>query len=187
MDAETAAAIRGSVAAEPYSYRTGILDGITPPGMSNDRLEVTLGSGDEVWRRARRALDDWQQFNLTWVDITTEGTAPRPGLEVLVSARRLGIGMLAACRVIETHDVQSSDMDRYGFSYGTLRSHIGRGEELFEVWREPATGRVGYTIHAMAAPGRWYSRLARPLFDHYRTVFRRDSGAAMRAAVQSTD
>lgn len=151
--------------------------------MSDDRLEVVLGSGDVAWGRARQALDEWTHFDLPWAAVATGGSPAHPGLDVLVQARRLGIHMRVACRVLETHDTVGADRHTYGFTYGTLCSHVEQGEESFEVWRDVASGEVGYTIHAMAVPGRWYSRLAKPLVDHYRAQFRRDSAAAMAAAV----
>lgn len=176
--------LRSSLASEPFSYRTEILDGPAPNGMSDDRLDVVLGSGDEVWHRARRALDEWTHFDLPWAGVATGGSPAQPGLAVVVQARRLGIHMWVACRVLETHDTVGTDRLTYGFTYGTLRNHVERGEERFEVWRDLASDEVGYTIHAMAAPGRWYSRLAQPLVDFHRGQFRRDSAAAMAKAVR---
>lgn len=184
VSAVTAEAVRLSLASEPYSYETGILDGRPPVGMSDDRLEVVLGVGNEVWDRARRALDEWTHFALPWAAASTGGSPPRPGLEVLVHARRLGLEMRVGCRVIETHDTVTPDRHTYGFTYGTLRSHLQRGEESFEVWRDAATDEVGYTIHAMAAPGRWYSWPAKRIIDHYRGRFRSDSAAAVARAVK---
>jgi len=175
--------IRASVAGERFSYAPGILGGEAPPGMSDERLDVVLGRGEDVWCRARRALDHWAQFDLGWAAAATGGSPPTEGLDVLVRANRFGIEIHVASRIIETHDISDSDFDRYGFTYGTLASHVECGEELFEVWRDRTTGAVGYTIHAMAAPGRWYSRLAQPLVDHFRAMFRRDSAAVMAAIV----
>ncbi len=176
--------LRSSMVAEPFSYGTGILDRPAPSGMSDDRLDVVLGSGDEAWKRARRALDEWTHFDLPWAGVTTGGSSAQSGQAVVVHARRLGIHMAVGCRIIETHDSVDTERQRYGFTYGTLRSHIMRGEERFEVWRDVATDEVGYTIHAKATPGRWYSRLAKPLVDHYRGQFRRDSVTAMAKAVR---
>ncbi len=176
--------LRASLASEPFSYATGILDAPAPGGMSDDRLEAVLGSGDEAWTRARRALDEWTHFDLPWAGAASGGSPAQPDLIVVVGARRLGIHMLVGCRIIETHDSVDAERQTYGFTYGTLRSHIMRGEERFEVWRDVATHEVGYTIHAMAAPGRWYSRLAKPLVDYYRGQFRRDSAKAMVKAVR---
>ncbi|MCP3977420.1 MAG: DUF1990 domain-containing protein [bacterium] len=175
--------LRSSMVSEPFSYGTGILDGQAPSGMSDDRLDVVLGIGDEAWKRARRALDEWTHFDLPWAGVATGGGPAQPGQAVVVHARRLGIHMRVACRVLETHDTVGADRLAYGFTYGSLRNHIERGEESFEVWHDLASDEVGYTIHAMAAPGRWYSRLAKPLVDHYRGQFRHDSAEAMAKAV----
>lgn len=177
--------LRSSLASETFSYRIGILDGPAPTGMSDDRLDVVLGRGDEAWNRTRRALDEWTHFDLPWAGVASGGSVAQPGLDVVVQARRLGIHMRVGCRVIETHDTRGADRHAYGFTYGTLRNHVERGEESFEVWRDLASDEVGYTIHAMAAPGRWYSWLTKPLVDYYRGQFRRDSAAAMAKAVRN--
>jgi uncharacterized protein (UPF0548 family) len=152
--------------------------------MREDQLDVELGVGEVTWQRARAAIDAWAQFDIGWASIAHQGSPPRPGLEVIVQARRLGLSIAAACRVTTTHDTSDARRDRYGFTYGTLRSHPISGEELFEVWRDRATGLVGYRIYAMAAPAKWYSRLARLLVDRTRASFRSDSAAAMRREVR---
>ncbi len=177
---------RVGLASEAHSYEPGILGGAAPGGMSNDRLEAVLGVGDGVWEVARSAIDEWAPFDLGWTEIATGDRSPYPGQDVIVQARILGLRFAVASRVIEVHDRAGDHTDTHGFTYGTLHSHVVRGEELFEVWHDRATGEVGYRIHAMAAPGNWYARLGRPVVDHYRGRFRRDSGAAMARAVRAS-
>jgi uncharacterized protein (UPF0548 family) len=176
---------RARLAGEDHSYQPGILSAPTPLGMSNDRLDVIVGGGEPAWERARRAIDEWRPFDLGWAEIVTGGLPPHPGQDVIVQARILGVRFTVASRVLAVHDQDDLESARYGFTYGTLRSHVERGEELFEVWRDHATGEVGYRIHAMAAPGRWYAAVGRAVVDHYRARFRGDSAVAMEHAVRS--
>lgn len=177
---------REALAGESLSYRPGILAEPAPPGMSDDRLEVIVGDGETAWKAARRAIDEWRPFDLGWAEIVTGGLPPQPGQDVVVQARILGVRFTVASRVLEVHDHDVLGRARYGFTYGTLHSHVERGEELFEVWRDQATDEVGYRIHAMAAPGRWYAAVGRVVVDRYRARFRRDSGAAMERVVRSS-
>ena len=150
--------------------------------MSRDTLEVDLGSREDVYQKAREALRNWVPFGLEWAGISTGGRAPTPGLDVVVFASLLGVNLTAACRVVATHEAEDGTEARCGFTYGSLQSHLETGEELFEVVRG-SDGRVTYRIDVMARPGRWYTRLAKPLAEHYRRRFRQDSAAAMRRFV----
>lgn len=178
----TTEAVRRSLATEAFSYDVGILDGAVPAGMTEDVLEVPLGSGADVWKLARRAIDEWRHFDLGWVRVVTGGLAPYGSQDVVVIASRYGVNISACCRVIAVHDFIDAGVAIHGFTYGTLSDHPERGEERFDVRMLP-TGEVRYRIHAMAAPARWQSRLGRPIVEHFRRQFRHDSAAAMSRAV----
>lgn len=178
---------RAVLAGEDHSYQPGILATPAPPGMSDDRLDLIVGVGEPAWEWARRAIDEWRPFDLGWAEVVTGGLQPHPGQDVIVQARILGVTFTVASRVLAVHDHDELGRARYGFTYGTLHSHVERGEELFEVWRDHETDEVGYRIHAMAAPGRWYAAVGRVVVDHYRARFRRDSAITMERIVRSAD
>lgn len=167
---------------EELSYPRGILNGVPAGGMESDTLVVALGSGEDCWERAKSGLDRWAHFDLGWANIATGGVAPEPGLNVLIFAAVLGVHVTSGCRVLSTHATNDGATTRYGFVYGSLDSHLESGEELFEVIRDEG-GHVTYRIDVMARPGRWYTRLLRPVAERYRRRFRRDSAAALRRYV----
>jgi len=150
--------------------------------MARDTLEVEIGVGDEAWERAKEGIRHWVPFDLAWSAIATRGNIPKPELDVVVHATILGLHFTVACRVVSIHDYEDDSSARFGFTYGSLMSHVETGEELFEVVRDSA-GRVSYRIDVMARPSRWYTRVTTPLVDHYRRRFRADSAEAIRRYV----
>jgi len=179
--------LRADLASSQLSYSPGILAGPAPPGFATDRHRHELGVGADVWAAARRAVSRWAQFDVGWAEIATGGEAPHEGQIVIVLAGWMGAHFLAPCRVLEIHDVDDGSSAAFGLVYGTLRGHVAVGEERFEVTLDKATGVVAYQLHAMAAPGRWFTRLGRPLLDKQRARFRRDSGLAMARSVGAAD
>jgi uncharacterized protein (UPF0548 family) len=73
---------------------------------------------------------------------------------------------------------------RFGFAYGTLESHVERGEERFLVEMDE-TGQVWYELAAFSRPRHPLVRLAYPLARRYQAKFRRESAAAMQQSVQT--
>jgi uncharacterized protein (UPF0548 family) len=66
-----------------------------------------------------------------------------------------------------------------------LSNHAERGEEIFEVFRGPETGEVGYRIRAASRPRAALARAGYPIVRVLQARFRRDSGEAMRKAVDA--
>lgn len=174
--------MRRAAGREKFSYEVGILDRPNPPGMVSDTLEVEIGSGSRDWERAKEGIRRWAHFDLGWASAVAGGRPPEPGLDVVIHATLLGVHFTPVCRVIGTHDEEASTGARFGFTYGSLESHVETGEELFEVTRK-SDGRISYRIDVVARPGRWYTRIAGPLVDRYRARFRFDSAEAMRRYV----
>lgn len=154
-----------------------------PRGFATDRYRHELGVGADVWDGARRAISRWAQFDVGWAEIATGSKPPHAGQVVIVHARWFGAHFLAPCRVLETHDIEDASAISYGLVYGTLPGHVAVGEERFEVTLDKATGVVAYQLYAMAAPGRWFTRLGRPLLDRQRARFRHDSALAVARSV----
>ena len=113
------------------------------------------------------------------LNLSTGGLAPHAGQIVVVHGGWLGVHFLAPCRVVATHDLEDDDSATFGFVYGTLPGHVVSGEERFEVTMDKSTGVVAYRLYAMASPGRWFTRLGRPILDRRRSRFRLDSGLAI--------
>ncbi|NND04460.1 MAG: DUF1990 domain-containing protein [Acidimicrobiia bacterium] len=174
--------LRTAAGIESFNYQPDILDGSAPDAMHSDVTEIFLGAEDATWRAAKRALREWAHFDLGWVGIATGGRPAQPGLDVIVYASLYAIQFTVACRVLSTHDVVDGYGERFGFTYGSLESHVEAGEEKFEVVRNQ-DGQVFYRIDVVARPARWYAVIAKPLVESQRRRFRQDSATAMKKYV----
>ena len=146
-------------AGQPFSYEeVGATRGDLPDGYDTAVVTFALGSGEETFRRARRAVETWTMFDVPWIELHGREQRPVPGVCVAPAARVLGLWSLNAARVVYVID----EPDRYGFAYGTLPGHAERGEELFAVARA-ADGSISYEIRVFSRPQLWWSKLAKPV------------------------
>ena len=91
-----------------------------------DSYRCVLGTGEQVFARAKEALQQWIHFDLGWVCIQ----APRPteGLTVPVCIRVFGVWTVHFCRVVYVHQ-SSGEEQGWCFAYGTLEQHAEQGED----------------------------------------------------------
>ena len=108
----------------------GATASLPPAGYVVDHTSIKLGQGEEVFMKAKAALGRWQQFRLGWVEAWSPETPIETGEVVAVIARNLGLWWLNACRIVYVLDEPGS-VGRYGFAYGTLPDHAGRGRSVF--------------------------------------------------------
>ncbi|MFN7976394.1 MAG: DUF1990 domain-containing protein [Acidobacteriota bacterium] len=152
-----------------------------PAGYRTDRATVILGRGRDCYQRAREAIAAWKMFPEE-IEIVPERSPIETGRVVAVVLRTFGIWSANGCRIVYTID-ETGSTDRFGFAYGTLASHAERGEERFLVqWRHD-DDVVSYDLHAVSRPGHVVTWLGFPLVRLLQARFRRDSCAAMKAAV----
>jgi uncharacterized protein (UPF0548 family) len=165
----------------------------SPPGFTVDFQRVQIGRGAAVFAAARDALFSWRGFRLGWLELHPPGAPVVEGTNVAVLAHHLGLWSLNACRVTfrlaETPEAGARaagapEAGRAGCAYGTLEEHAECGEELFAVELDPADGSVWYEIRAVARPCALLARLGYPMTRRFQARFRRDSAAAMKAAVR---
>jgi uncharacterized protein (UPF0548 family) len=155
----------------------------TPPrGYAVDHTRVKLGVGEAAFRAAQAALVRWEHFRLGWVEALPGDTEIRPGAEVAVLGRALGLWWLNACRIVYVVD-QPPPYRKFGFAYGTLPDHAERGEERFQIEFDPDDQEVWYDILAFSRPNQLLTRLGYPLVRRVQKRFARDSAAAMERAV----
>lgn len=137
-------------------------DAERPAGYAVDHNQVVLGEGEEVWRAACRALNQWQMFELPWVRLYWPEVEPEPGAVVAVAARYWGMWFVNCCRVVYRIEDEIDRVRRYGFAYGTLPVHGERGEERFLI-EQAANGRVFYDLLAYSKPNHWLTWLGYPV------------------------
>lgn len=150
-----------------------------PAGFDLDELQATIGHGADAFDRARTALANWAHFKLGWLEIVPPDAVPAIGKTVAVVIRHFGLWSINGCRIVARVD----EPGRFCFSYGTLANHAERGEELFEVALNAASGEVIYRIRAASQPRAALARLGYPLVRMLQARCRRESAAAMKRAV----
>lgn len=167
----------------PLSYGpVGVVAGGLPGGDLDEQV-VVIGRGPGDFDRGRRALETWTQFDLGWVSVFPRTAPVAAGTVVAVLIRHLGFWSLNGARVL--YHVESGETPRFGFAYGTLTSHAESGEELFEVFLDPATAAVHYRIRATSRPRAALARIGYPIARRLQARFRRDSARVMMRAASA--
>jgi len=168
-----------------YTNRGGTRNEETPSGFNVDHNRLQIGEGAEIFERAVSALKRWRQFDLGWVGVVSSDTPVQPGAIVAVCAHTFGLWSLNACRIVYVID-ESEPCRRFGFAYGTLPGHVECGEERFTV-EQHADGSVHYDIFAFSRPRHPLARLGLPLARRLQNQFAKDSIAAMKRAVATSE
>jgi uncharacterized protein (UPF0548 family) len=141
----------------PYSYaEVGATITIPPYGYDVDHNRIQLGSGHEVFTRAKEAVRRWEMFNFGWLRLWTPAAPIAVDTTVAVLAHVWSIWILNACRIVYVVD-DTGPVDIFGFAYGTLPGHVERGEERFTVQWHHADDSVWYN-HWLTRLGYLYVR-----------------------------
>ena len=175
-----------AAAGKPLSYtEIGIAAQSDPAGYQLDTAEARLGSGEQVFERARRAILGWKMFDLGWARATPSAEPIAPSVNVAVVVKHLGFWSMNSCRVV--YMLASDDnVERYGFAYGTLSDHAEEGEEIFEVSLERRTGDVFYRLRAASRPRAALAKLGYPYTRFLQAYFRTASCRRMQREVYDT-
>lgn len=152
-----------------------------PPGYVADHNRIELGTGPEVFERAKRALGTWKMFDMPWIELCWPDAPVEQGVSVAVLISHLGFWSLNACKIVYVINEHGSSQT-YGFAYGTLPDHGERGEERFTV-EFNSDQTVWYDLYAISRPN-MFARLAYPYTRMLQKRFARDSKVAMKNAVR---
>jgi uncharacterized protein (UPF0548 family) len=175
---ETVTRFLSSVNHQTFSYsEVGATNGTPPADYVLDHNRIKLGDGPEVFARSIAALQGWRQFDLGWVSIVPDTTPIEVGNTVAIRAKTFGVWSLSACRIVYLID-DISPVKKFGFAYGTLSSHVERGEERFSVELHQ-DGSVWYDILAFSQPNQLLVRLGYPLARRLQKRFARESLGTM--------
>jgi uncharacterized protein (UPF0548 family) len=168
----------------PFSYPEVAVGstqiGKTVARFNNDAQKVVVGHGQHDFAQAKIALTQWVHFPKHWTPIIPESTPIETGQTVTVNFYLMGLWWTNAARIVYVED----QPQQFGFAYGTLPSHIERGEELFRVSMDEQA-RVWYEIRAFSQPRWWPIWLIYPVARLLQARFRLDSADAVRRFVQS--
>ena len=155
-----------------------------PVGYAVDHTRIKLGEGEEVFARAKAALERWDQFRLGWVEAWPPETPILAGEVIAVIAHEIGLWWLNACRIVYIVD-EPEPIRRFGFAYGTLPDHAESGEERFVVEWDRASEEVWYDILAFSRPHQLMARLGYLYMRRVQKRFRTESAAAMLTAARN--
>ncbi len=168
----------------PFSYpEVGATRTEPPTRYAVDHNRIKLGNGRETFDRAIAALRDWKQFDLGWVRIVLAGTPIKVGAVVAILTQHFGFWSLNACRVVYLIN-EEGPVKKFGFAYGTLASHVERGEERFTIEWHAEDDSVWYDILAFSRPNKLLIRLSLPLARRLQKRFAKDSLEAMAEAAR---
>jgi uncharacterized protein (UPF0548 family) len=158
VDADRLREFLETARSSPLSYpEVGASLGSRPDGYHHDSYDVALGTGDAVYRRAIRGLEEWQTHRAAGVIVYPPDAPIENGTTVALALPAPGLHVLAACRIVAV----VREADRFGFAYGTLAGHPEQGEEAFLIERDGDT--VRFTITAFSRPHALLARIGFPL------------------------
>jgi len=158
-----------------FSYsEIGATNKDLPAGYTIDHNRRRLGFGEQVFARAVEALKEWKQFDLGWVQMVPAGTPVEVGAVVAILTSHFGFWSLNACRVVYLIN-DDGPVRKFGFAYGTLSSHVERGEERFTIEWHQEDDSVWYDILAFSRPNKLLVKLGIPLARMLQKRFARDS------------
>jgi uncharacterized protein (UPF0548 family) len=154
-----------------------------PAGFVVDRTRVKLGEGERVFQAAKAALQQWRQYDLTWIEAWSPETPIQTGEVVAIVARTLGLWSVNACKMVYVVD-ESGPILRFGLACGTSPGHAARGEERFLIECDRDDNNVWYDILAFSRPKDFLTWLGYPIVRRMQKRFGRESAAAMLKSVR---
>ncbi len=170
----------------PFSYPdVGSTRSQPPAGYAVDHNRVKLGEGQATFERAAAAVRRWEMFNFGWMQLCWPDAPIEPGATVVVLAALPGLWSVNACRIVYTIDDDAGQARRFGFAYGTLPLHEGRGEERFLVEWDRGDDSVWFDILAFSQPNSLMVWLGYPAMRIIQKRFASSSKRAMVAAVSN--
>ena len=175
--------LRDLIAAQrdlPFSYpEVGATRTNPPRGYTVDHNRVKLGVGKECFERAVKAIRSWKQFDLGWVQAFPVDTPIEIDAAVGVLARHFGFWSLNVSRIVYLIE-EHPPIEKFGFAYGTLQTHVERGEERFTIEWHRDDDSVWYDILAFSRPNQRLIQLGNPYARRLQKRFARDSLSRMK-------
>jgi uncharacterized protein (UPF0548 family) len=154
------------------------------PGYLLNHHRGRLGTGHETFARAVGALRRWKMYETGWTKLCWPEAPITEGAVVGVLGSHFGLWSLNACRIAYAIEEERPPLERYGFAFGTLPSHVERGEERFTVEWHRADDSVFYEVFALACPAHPLARVGPPFV---RMIQRRFAASSLRAVAAAVD
>jgi len=157
-----------------------------PDGYTIDRYGIDLGTGEELYERARQALRRWDHTRLGWVEVVPASDPTALGTDLAIHVHVPPTHFLNGGRVTVMTDHDAAGRRAFSIGYGTLLDHAEQGEEAFTVSWDRATNVVRYDVLAFSRPRLPMARMLKPWTRRLQKHFARDTCAAMQQAVGSS-
>jgi len=150
-----------------------------------DQFRALLGKGESVYKRAVEGIKSWKQFQLDWVDLHYPSTPIAVGSNIAIAANSWGIWTLSASRIVYViEDQEDGKIRKFGFGYGTLPTHVERGEERFLIEWNLESDEVFYDILAFSLPQTWFVKMSYPVARYFQRLFSETSAEMMQQWVK---
>ncbi|MCB1041886.1 MAG: DUF1990 domain-containing protein [Acidobacteria bacterium] len=137
-----------------------------------------MGKGREVFDALYQAILDKQMVNLDWVQLDGLVEEAR---DMTMHAQVYGMRFRLPLTVVAVFNIQTPIQSIAGFSYGTRKGHLLRGEERFCAIWDHQTDDVWFEICSFSQPARLLSRVGWPLVKHLQRLFLKQSTQKMHA------
>jgi len=179
---ELVSAVVEEMSTAAFTYDpVGRTRGAPPAGWAYDAVEGVVGEGDAAWSRSVAALRSWSQFDLSWVSPHDRDVPLVAGETFAFVSRQLGLWSVNVCRVVYAVDEVMEGVRRFGFAYGTVGSHVVKGEERFLLEQGP-DGAVRFSVVKFSQPAHVLVTLAGPLSRRIQRRFSNDAVARIAEA-----
>lgn len=167
----------------PFSYaEVGDSKDKIPAGYPINHRRVRLGSGADVFERAKNAVQNWAMYDLDWTRVFPDDAPVVVGEVVCVVVNHGFCWSINPCRIVYVSE-ESADIERYAFAFGTLPGHSEEGEERFSVeWRR-ADDSVWFELISFARPHHILAKIGFPFVPLFQKKFAADAERAMLEAV----
>jgi uncharacterized protein (UPF0548 family) len=92
---------------------------------------------------------------------------------------------LSASRIVYViEDQEDGKIRKFGFGYGTLPTHVERGEERFLIEWNLESDEVFYDILAFSLPQTWFVKMSYPVARYFQRLFSETSAEMMQQWVK---
>jgi uncharacterized protein (UPF0548 family) len=153
-----------------------------PTGYNIDHNRIQLGTGSDTFERAKTAVGNWKMIELEWVKLFPDNMPIEVDGTIAILVEHFGFYSLNAVRIVYVLD-EKTEIQRFGFAYGTLTEHGEIGEERFSVEFHSYNGEVWYDLYAFSRPASLLAKVGYPFSRSLQKAFARDSKLAMLNAV----
>ena len=172
---------------EPFSYsEIGFSrSGNAPDAYNVDHNRIQTGTGGNDFRLAVEAVKNWKMFDLDWVKLYSHITPIEVGETVAIIIKHFGFWSMNAARIVYVVEETDTEVEKYGFAYGTLTEHGERGEERFSVEFHKKNESVWYDLFAFSQPEHFLAKIGFPLSRMLQKRFAAESKLAMKQAVRN--